>query len=298
MTAKAAAGNRPARRTAKAAGRPPEPAPKRSPRSSQRRSPKRSAVRSPKRASPRSATRAASGRDHPAGSTGAVVSAATVADTPPIDTAPAPALAAPQQAADAAPISSRVEAAGADPAHAQTTRAAQPATPWMAYGHPRSVARLEALGLGTLGVGFAWYYFVAFRELDFKAGRRHSALLLLGLLPLVGTLFAMRYVVVELRNLAKDSAAFGLHPPVQPLAHNMMFAMALLPSGVALLVILVSATNPGWLALPLVLGLVAPAATVPIVARDVNAVWDAYARLEASETLGGQPPSAAQAPAA
>lgn len=200
-----------------------------------------------------------------------------------MDAAPAPAGPPPPQAADGAPPVTQVDAAASDP-DAGATLEGQPTTPWAAQGHPRSIARIEGVGLATLGVGFAWYYFVAFRELDFKAGRRHSALLILGLLPLIGTLFAMRYVVVELRNLAKDCAALGLHPPVQPLAHNMLFAMALLPSGVALLVVLATATNPAWLALPLVLGLLAPAVTAPIVARDVNAVWTAYARREESGT--------------
>ena len=141
---------------------------------------------------------------------------------------------------------------------------------------PRAAGTTIAIGLVTLGIWFAWYYFIAFRELDFRAGRRHSGLILLGLVPLAGIVFVLLYMARELRNLDDDCMRLGCldQRPPAPSLHAAYVAFGLLPSfvvGVALTVQGITLDSPLWF-VPLLLAAWSPAVAVPALARSLNAV--------------------------
>jgi hypothetical protein len=99
-----------------------------------------------------------------------------------------------------------------------------------------------------LGLWGAWYYFLAFREVDHQNGRRHSALFFLGFIPIAGILFGLLYLRDELRSLHTDRARLGL------------------PAGVKFDAVLL------WTVLGAFI-LVGPSIALVKVMRDVNGYW-------------------------
>lgn len=120
--------------------------------------------------------------------------------------------------------------------------------PTTVRGRPRDVPGTIVAALFTLGLWGAWYSFIAFREVDHQAGRRHSALFFLGFIPLVGIVFGLLYLRHELRDLQADRQRLGL-PPGTP------FSTLALWSTLGLLI------------------LAGPLVTLGLVARDVNGYW-------------------------
>ncbi|MHB8632496.1 MAG: hypothetical protein ACYDBQ_00825 [Thermoplasmatota archaeon] len=122
----------------------------------------------------------------------------------------------------------------------------------------------------TLGLYAAWFYFIAFRELDVKAGRRHSALLFLGLVPIVGPFFVLAYVLQELDNLQFDRKRAGLGPSLSGLDHTWRYLVALVPAVVASgFLVAADAPPAAWMG-PLALAGWAPVAVAPRVAGDLR----------------------------
>lgn len=141
-------------------------------------------------------------------------------------------------------------------------------------GGPRSPTAIALGGLASFGIVYAWYYFVAFRELDFARGRRHSGLILLGLLPLAGPFFLMAYVSRELGGLARDRAGLKLAPPIKAWHHNLLVALGCIP-GSLLLVAAGVRDHTGILVVALLLMTWAPVVVVARVATDINGAWRA-----------------------
>jgi len=79
-------------------------------------------------------------------------------------------------------------------------------------GRPRHVAGTVTAAVLTFGLWAAWYYFIAFREVDHQGGRRHSALFFLGFIPLVGIVFGLLYLQAETRGLRADRQRLDLPP--------------------------------------------------------------------------------------
>ncbi len=143
----------------------------------------------------------------------------------------------------------------------------------------RSPASVLVLGIVTFGFYFAVYYFKAFREIDFAAGRRHSGMLILGLIPFVGFGFIIAYLVVEIGNLSSDRSRVGLDPPLSPIEHTGLHAVALVPAVVTGLLWY----DTQWLVLvPIVLLLWSPAVPAPFLARDIRAYWARWHRRAAA----------------
>lgn len=146
-------------------------------------------------------------------------------------------------------------------------------------GRPRSPASVAGFGLATLGVGFAWYYFRAFQEVDRDLGRRHSALFFLAFLPGLGVAFAVAYIVRELRGLNQAREAMGIGPgmgPAQHLGFATMGAVVGAGAGAAAFALAwpLLREEAWWVAL-LVVGWVGPALSAPFLAPTVNGYWEA-----------------------
>lgn len=84
---------------------------------------------------------------------------------------------------------------------------------YILHGGPRSFRTVFWLGVLTLGIFWAVYWFVAFREVDRQRGRRHSPLFFLGFVPLLGIAFAALYVHREYGLLLGDLQELGLKAP-------------------------------------------------------------------------------------
>lgn len=144
-------------------------------------------------------------------------------------------------------------------------------------GRIRDPRRLIWTGVLTLGIGFGWYYFRAFQELDFNAGRRHSPLYFLSAIPLAGPFFAAWYMHLEQQGLAADRAALGLLPGLTAGRHALWVLLGLVAGAmvgipVALALRPVLGENAWMASLPFfsTLGL---AFAAPQLAPDVNEVW-------------------------
>ena len=142
------------------------------------------------------------------------------------------------------------------------------------------------VGLVTLGIGFFVYYFRAFRELDARAGRRHSGLLFLGLVPLVGPFVAHAYMRKELDGLAQDRFAAGLGPTMTARRHLWLVLVGLLPALASLSVMW--PMGDGWFLVSFALATWSPAFAVPYLVDDINGYWE---RLRSGAQ--SRPPSAA-----
>ena len=159
-------------------------------------------------------------------------------------------------------------------------------------GKPRPAGRLLALGVTTLGVGFAWYYFQSFREVDGDARRRHSPLFFLVFVPVIGPLFGLAYVAHELRLLNGSRRAVGLGPGVGAWDHFWLFALGtLLSSALAWFAWLAVRGLPedfSWPITGLVVAWFAPVFAVPALAPSINEYWEA--RLAGAPAPAAAPP--------
>lgn len=72
-----------------------------------------------------------------------------------------------------------------------------------------SPAAWLVLGVCSLGIGFWWYYHLAFRDVARHAGRRHSGLMFLALVPMVGPFFFIAYLRAEHGALDAAMTAAG-----------------------------------------------------------------------------------------
>ena len=81
-------------------------------------------------------------------------------------------------------------------------------------GKPRSFAFVFFIGLLTLGIYWLVYFFLVFKEVDTQNGWDHAtAKFILGIvIPFIGFIFMILYMVAEFRNLQRARQARGLQP--------------------------------------------------------------------------------------
>ena len=144
-------------------------------------------------------------------------------------------------------------------------------------GRVREPRRLLWTGLLTLGIGFAWYYFRAFQELDFNAGRRHNPLIFFAPVPIFGPFLAALYMRIEQKGLDRDRAALGLLPGLSFGRHTGWVLLGIL-TGLVIGIPVALATLPllgefsFWLSTAIV-STAGLAFAAPRLAPDINEVW-------------------------
>lgn len=124
------------------------------------------------------------------------------------------------------------------------------------------------LGVLTLGLYFAWYYFIAFREVDYAQGRKHSGLIFLGLLPIFGPIFVIVYVSRELQNLAADRAQVGFGSTLTGSVHFLLVLAGLIPA-LTVAVVVAPMGEPMWLMVAVLVN-ISPVVASIAVAKQIN----------------------------
>ena len=156
----------------------------------------------------------------------------------------------------------------------------------------RPPGKVALLGLATLGFGFAWYYFQAFREVDRDAGRLHSPFFFLSFVPFLGPVFALLYMAKELRGLTESRLAVGIVPGIGAWQHLgfVLFGVAV-AAGLAWLAWLPLREPMGeeaWIVPAIILGWLSLAFSAPMLAPTVNGYWEAR--------INGAPPPPSPGP--
>lgn len=160
-------------------------------------------------------------------------------------------------------------------------------------GRERDIAKVLLIGFATLGLGFAWYYFQAFREVDRSRGKRHSPTCFLAFVPFVGPLFGLWYLHVELRSLQAGRREVGLDAGQGFGIHvGTLFLGAVAAQIVAIPTLLYLYPRIGidaWVVHGAITIWLAPMAAIPGLATSINGYWKARSGTPKPDNTALQP---------